>query len=95
MRKTKIICTLGPATNSDKVLRSLIYEGMNVARINFSHGTYEEHEKTIKLFSRSGLVLVFLSMGGSFVMATLNIAAEGVEEQAWLEISCPCVVFSA
>lgn len=42
--------------------------------------------KTIKLLSRSGLVLIFLSMGGSFVMATLSIAAEGIEEQTWTEL---------
>lgn len=47
MRKTKIICTLGPATADDKVLESLMLEGMNVARINFSHGTDEEHRAVI------------------------------------------------
>ncbi len=43
-RKTKIICTLGPATDKGDVLRQLISEGMNVARFNFSHGTYEEQK---------------------------------------------------
>ena len=43
MRKTKIICTLGPSTDKDDVLRDLIANGMNVARFNFSHGSYEEH----------------------------------------------------
>ena len=43
MRKTKIICTLGPSTDKEGVLRKLIENGMNVARFNFSHGTYEEH----------------------------------------------------
>ena len=43
MRKTKIVCTLGPATDDLKVLESMIEEGMNVARFNFSHGTYDEH----------------------------------------------------
>ncbi len=42
MRKTKIICTLGPASESEQVLRSLMLEGMDVARFNFSHGTHEE-----------------------------------------------------
>ena len=43
MRKTKIICTLGPSTDKDDVLRELILNGMDVARFNFSHGDHEEH----------------------------------------------------
>lgn len=46
-RKTKIICTMGPATDDDKVLRNLIKGGMNVARINMSHGTHDEQKKRI------------------------------------------------
>jgi pyruvate kinase len=48
MRKTKIICTLGPATDSDEVLEALVLEGMNVARLNFSHGTHEDHDRNIR-----------------------------------------------
>ena len=44
MRKTKIICTLGPSTDKDGVLSELVANGMNVARFNFSHGSYEEHK---------------------------------------------------
>lgn len=47
MRKTKIICTIGPSSERKDVLRELILAGMNVARLNFSHGTHEEHEKRI------------------------------------------------
>ncbi len=43
MRRTKIICTLGPATDNPDVLRELFIKGMDVARLNFSHGTHEEH----------------------------------------------------
>ena len=44
MRKTKIVCTLGPATDKEGVLREMMLAGMNVARFNFSHGDYEEHK---------------------------------------------------
>ena len=44
MRKTKIICTLGPATEDEAILRELMLSGMDVARINMSHGTHEEHK---------------------------------------------------
>ncbi|MDE7306974.1 MAG: pyruvate kinase, partial [Clostridia bacterium] len=47
MKKTKIICTLGPASDSEEVLAALIDAGMNVARLNFSHGTHEEHAEKI------------------------------------------------
>ena len=44
MRKTKIICTLGPASDTEEVIKELILAGMDVARINFSHGEYSEHK---------------------------------------------------
>ena len=49
MRKTKIICTIGPASENEKTLTEMCKAGMNVARLNFSHGTHEEHEKKIAL----------------------------------------------
>lgn len=45
MRKTKIVCTLGPSTKDDKILKRLMLEGMDVARFNFSHGTHESHKE--------------------------------------------------
>ncbi|MDD6550503.1 MAG: pyruvate kinase, partial [Lachnospiraceae bacterium] len=47
-RKTKIICTLGPASESEETMASLIKAGMNVARFNFSHGSHEEHLGRLK-----------------------------------------------
>lgn len=49
MRKTKIVCTLGPATDNQGVLKELIKNGMDVARFNFSHGTHEDHFKRLQL----------------------------------------------
>ena len=52
MRKTKIVCTIGPATNSEEMINSLIKAGMNVARLNFSHGSKQEHKKVIKIIRK-------------------------------------------
>lgn len=48
MKKTKIVCTIGPASESPEILKQLIDEGMNVARLNFSHGDHDEHLERIK-----------------------------------------------
>jgi pyruvate kinase len=50
--RTKIVCTLGPSTSNDEAIRGLIEAGMNVARVNFSHGTHEQHAKTIAMVRR-------------------------------------------
>ncbi|MBE6605492.1 MAG: pyruvate kinase [Ruminococcaceae bacterium] len=50
MKKTKIVCTLGPACESDKVIEEMMLAGMDVARVNFSHGTHEQHKITIDRF---------------------------------------------
>lgn len=52
MRKTKIVCTIGPASNNEETLSRMCLAGMNVARLNFSHGTHEEHKKNIDLIKR-------------------------------------------
>lgn len=52
MRKTKVICTIGPASANEEVLRKLIEEGMAVARCNFSHGTHEEQKKKFDLVKK-------------------------------------------
>ena len=52
MRKTKIICTIGPASEKEDVLARMCRSGMNVARLNFSHGTHAEHKEKIELIKR-------------------------------------------
>ncbi len=52
MRKTKIVCTIGPATDDDKILREMMLAGMNVARFNFSHGDYDIHKKRFEQVTR-------------------------------------------
>ena len=52
MKKTKIICTLGPSTEREEIISAMADAGMNVARINFSHGTHEEHAKKIAMIKK-------------------------------------------
>lgn len=67
MRKTKIICTIGPASESEERLRDLMLAGMNVARFNFSHGTHEEHkrkfDRVIKTSNDLGLQVATMIQG--------------------------------
>jgi pyruvate kinase len=53
MRKAKIICTLGPSSDSAEVIEELIRSGMNVARLNFSHGTHDQHRRRVNLIRRA------------------------------------------
>ena len=52
MRKTKIVCTIGPSCNNEDTLKRMCLAGMNVARLNFSHGTHEDHLKSINLIKK-------------------------------------------
>ncbi|MCI7790611.1 MAG: pyruvate kinase [Lachnospiraceae bacterium] len=52
MKKTKIICTIGPASENEETLTQMCLAGMNVARLNFSHGSHEEHQKKIDLIKK-------------------------------------------
>jgi pyruvate kinase len=52
MRKTKIICTLGPSCDNKETIRKMLQKGMDVARFNFSHGDYEEHKRRLKMKRR-------------------------------------------
>ena len=64
MRKTKIVCTIGPACDSEETLRAMMLAGMNVARLNFSHGTHAEHQVRIdrikKLRTELGLPIAIM-----------------------------------
>lgn len=76
MKKTKIICTIGPKTESEKMILSLIYQGMNVMRLNFSHGNHKEHEKRIEnlrnVLKKTDLqVAVLLDTKGPEIRTTL------------------------
>ena len=53
MRRTKIVCTLGPATEDYAVLKNMVRAGMNVARLNFSHSTYDDHKRRIDMVKRA------------------------------------------
>ena len=64
MKKTKIICSIGPASNEPDVMEKMVLAGMNVARINFSHATIEEREKVVESVKevrrRTGLPIAIL-----------------------------------
>ena len=53
MRRAKIICTIGPACHTEAAMRDLLRLGMDVARVNFSHGSHEEHAKNIERLRRA------------------------------------------
>ena len=52
MRKTKIVCTIGPACSNEETLTGMCLAGMNVARLNFSHGDYDEHSHNIEIIKK-------------------------------------------
>ncbi len=76
MKKTKIVCTLGPSTEKEEVLSALIDAGMNVARLNFSHGTHEEHAakiatvKKIRKLKKAPIPIMLDTKGPEFRIKT-------------------------
>lgn len=52
MRKTKIVCTLGPSTDNEDILKQMMLAGMDVARCNFSHGTYDNHRQRMEMIRK-------------------------------------------
>ncbi len=82
MRRTKIICTIGPASESPEIIKQLLDAGMNVARLNFSHGSHEEHGRRIKTLrdvaAKEGVNLgILLDTKGPEIRTGL-LPAEGV-----------------
>lgn len=91
MRKTKIVCTIGPASESVETLMELMKAGMNVARLNFSHGNYEEHGERIKKIREAAknvgkTVAILLDTKGPEIR-THNMENGEVHLQAGKEIS--------
>ena len=86
MRKTKIVCTIGPASESEEMLRKLCLAGMNVARLNFSHGTHEEHlvriERIRKVREELDLPIAIMldTKGPEYRIRTFKDHAEHVSE---------------
>jgi pyruvate kinase len=82
MRRTKIICTIGPASESPERIKELLEAGMNVARLNFSHGSHEEHGRRIKnlraVAEQHGTVLGILLDTKGPEIRTGSVPAEGV-----------------
>ena len=58
MKKTKIICTIGPACIDDEILESMVKEGMNVARVNLSHSTHDFAEYVVKKIRKLKCILI-------------------------------------
>lgn len=82
-KRTKIVCTLGPASDSQKVIGSMIKAGMNVARLNFSHGTYEHHQSIMQHVRAQGEaqdapIAIMQDLQGPKIRVG-NVPKEGIE----------------
>ena len=68
-KKTKIVCTIGPACESPEILEQMINSGMNIARLNFAHGDFESHLQVIKNIraasKKSGRLKLFAAVVGA------------------------------
>src|SRR5699024_2974555 len=96
-RRTKIVCTLGPSSNSEEKIDALVRNGMNVARINFSHGTHEQHDDVIQklrvVADRYEVSLAILAdlQGPKIRVGTMKEGGQQVKEQEYIKITTESV----
>jgi hypothetical protein len=84
-RRTKIVCTVGPATASPERIRDLVRAGMDVARLNFSHGARDDHKRVYEMVRQAAEVAGFADaviVGSAFVTAAERAGAAGVRTLA-------------
>ena len=90
MRKTKIVCTIGPASESEEMLEKLMKAGMNVARLNFSHGDHAEHQARIdsirRVSKRLGKTVAILLDTKGPEIRTHNMKNGGIELEKGTEV---------
>ena len=86
MRKTKIVCTIGPASSDEETLRRMCLAGMNVARLNFSHGTHEDHQmridsiKKIRTELHTPVAIMLDTKGPEYRIGTFENGKEIIKE---------------
>lgn len=92
-RRTKIVCTLGPSSNTEEKIDQLVRSGMNIARINFSHGTFDQHEKVIhnlrKVADRYGVSLPILAdlQGPKIRVGTMKEGGQQIEKGDYVTLT--------
>jgi pyruvate kinase len=90
MKRTKIVCTIGPATHTAEKLTALVHAGMNVCRLNFSHGTHEDHAELIRLIrsvsKKTGVPLTILQDLQGPKIRVGNLPEKGVLLEAGKEV---------
>ncbi|RCW66315.1 pyruvate kinase [Saliterribacillus persicus] len=98
MRRTKIVCTIGPASEDIEKLEQLIHEGMNVARLNFSHGDFEEHGARIKNIRKAAkkagktVAILLDTKGPEIRTATLKDGAAQLNKGATVYVSMDATI---
>ena len=97
-RRTKIVCTIGPSSNSEEAIERLLLSGMNVARLNFSHGSHEDHEKVISYIRKAARkykysIPVLMDLQGPKIrVGKMKDDAQFLEKGALIELTSEDVV---